>query len=247
MIIAFEGIDGAGKNTVVTALESELIAREIPVARLAFPRYENSVHAQLASAALHGEMGDLVDSIYGMATLFALDRGEVAEDLAEFDADGYVVLLDRWVASNAAYSAARLEQHTYLDSSDAGDGGRDSGVSAGNDAVAWIEALEFVQLGVPVPDLQVLVDIPDNVASHRVADRAAEHADRAPDAYEADGGLQARTLMAYRSLAERQWMSPWIHVDNGGDRDALDAQIAELADCVEARVSSGATGTMTSP
>ena len=59
MIIAFEGIDGAGKNTVVTALEKELIAREVPVARLAFPRYEASVHAQLASAALHGEIREL--------------------------------------------------------------------------------------------------------------------------------------------------------------------------------------------
>lgn len=219
MIIAFEGIDGAGKNTVVTALEAELIAREIPVARLAFPRYETSVHAQLASAALHGGMGDLVDSACGMATLFALDRAEVASDLTGFDEDGYVVLLDRWVASNAAYSAARLGQ-------DASAGGDSSGV------VAWVEDLEFTQLGVPVPDLQVLVDVPDSVTAGRVAARAEGDADRAPDAYEADGGLQARTLTAYRALAAAQWGSPWLVLDNSGDRAALDARIAELADAV---------------
>lgn len=223
MIIAFEGIDGAGKNTVVTALEAELLDREIPVARLAFPRYETSVHAQLASAALHGGMGDLVDSAYGMATLFALDRAEVAEELAGFDGDGYVVLLDRWVASNAAYSAARLDQD-----------------AVSGEVVAWVEDLEFTQLGVPVPDLQVLVDVPDSVTAGRVAARAEEDADRAPDAYEADGGLQARTLAAYRALADAQWNSPWLVLDNSGDRAALDAQIAELADAVADTVASEA-------
>ncbi|WP_010119690.1 dTMP kinase [Corynebacterium nuruki] len=215
MIIAFEGIDGAGKNTVVTALEKELIAREVPVARLAFPRYEASVHAQLASAALHGEMGDLVDSAYGMATLFALDRAEVAEDLAGFDTDGYVVLLDRWVASNAAYSAARLQQNPVT-----------------GDVVGWVAALEFDQLGVPSPDLQVLVDVPDQVAADRVSDRAVQDATREPDVYEADNGLQVRTLTAYRALADAQWNSPWLVLDNSGDRGALDAQLAELADAV---------------
>lgn len=215
MIIAFEGIDGAGKNTCVSAVEAELIAREIPVARLGFPRYEQSVHAQLASAALHGEMGDLVDSVHGMATLFALDRAEVAEELADFDADGYVVLLDRYVASNAAYSAARL------------------GVGAGevptSDVVTWVDRLEFVDLGVPVPDVQVLVDVTDDVAADRVAGRAEQDASRVADAYERDGGLQARTRAAYRELASADWRSPWRVLDNGAS-DGADAAAAALVD-----------------
>lgn len=247
MIIAFEGIDGAGKNTVVTALEAELIAREIPVARLAFPRYDSSVHAQLASAALHGEMGDLVDSAYGMATLFALDRAEVAGELSGFDEDGYVVLLDRWVASNAAYSAARLGQDAVV-----GAGGDAAGVPGGDgpgetgdrfmpgEVVAWVEDLEYAQLGVPVPDLQVLVDVPDSVTAGRVAARAEEDTDRAPDAYEADGGLQSRTLAAYRALAAARWNSPWIVLDNSGDRESLDARLAELADAVADTVAADA-------
>ncbi|HIW91380.1 MAG TPA: dTMP kinase [Candidatus Corynebacterium avicola] len=228
MIIAFEGIDGAGKNTLVTALEAELLSREIPVARLAFPRYETSVHAQLASAALHGEMGDLVDSVHGMATMFALDRAEVAAELAGFDEDGYVVLLDRWVASNAAYSAARLSQD-----------------AATGEVVAWVEDLEFAQLGVPVPDLQILVDVPDSVTAGRVASRAEEDADRAVDAYEADGGLQSRTLEAYRALAAAQWNSPWIVLDNSGERSALDGQLAEVADAVENEVNNAESGAPT--
>ncbi|WP_420099667.1 dTMP kinase [Corynebacterium sp.] len=218
MIIAFEGIDGAGKNTCVTALEAELVSREIPVARLAFPRYEQSVHAQLASAALHGEMGDLVDSVHGMATLFALDRAEVAADLADFDADGYVVLLDRYVASNAAYSAARL--------------GVPGDEVPASDVVRWVDDLEFTELGVPVPDIQILVDVPDDIASGRVADRAGQDVSRTADAYERDGGLQARTLEAYRSLASAQWRSPWWTLDNSGDPTGLQDAVSDLVDAV---------------
>ncbi|MGO1950827.1 MAG: dTMP kinase [Mycobacteriaceae bacterium] len=218
MIIAFEGIDGAGKNTCVSALQEELLSREVPVARLAFPRYEQSVHAQLASAALHGEMGDLVDSVYGMATLFALDRAEVAGELAEFDADGYVVLLDRYVASNAAYSAARL-----------------SVPAPGSDVVAWVDDLEFTQFGLPVPEIQVLVDLPDEVAAGRVAGRAGIDATRSADAYESDGGLQGRTLAAYRGLADAGWRSPWWTLDNSGTAEALEKAVGHLADTIAGR------------
>lgn len=92
MIVSIEGIDGAGKNTLVSALTQVIDAKV-----LAFPRYETSIHAQLAAEALHGRMGDLTDSAYAMATLFALDRHFAIDDL---NAPG-VVLLDRYVASNA--------------------------------------------------------------------------------------------------------------------------------------------------
>jgi dTMP kinase len=90
-----------------------------------------------------------------------------------------------------------------------------------------------------VPDLQVLVDVPDQVSAERVAVRAEENSDRGVDAYEADGGLQARTLAAYRALADAQWNSPWLVLDNSGDRSALDEQLAELADAVAEAVSEG--------
>lgn len=216
MIIAFEGVDGAGKNTLVSAVEAELLAREIPVARVGFPRYEQSVHAQLAQAALYGQMGDLLDSIHGMATMFALDRAEVAEDLASFSEDGYVVLLDRFVASNAAYSTARL--------------GSDS-------AADWVFGLEFDSLGSPLPDLQVLVDVDATVAQQRVAHRADEDSSRAQDRYEADSQLQVDTVAAYRDLAARNWASEWLvmNFDHGADvkqcaQQVVDTIVATLAD-----------------
>ncbi|PKF67813.1 dTMP kinase, partial [Corynebacterium mastitidis] len=159
MIISVEGIDGAGKNTLVSAVRRELGARV-----LAFPRYEDSVHAQLASAALHGGMGDLVDSVYGMATLFALDRRAAREELAAWAGNG-VVILDRYVASNAAYSAARLGGLAP------GGAGAAAGASPAEEALRWVHDLEFGRFGLPVPDLQVLLDTPPRVAARRARAR----------------------------------------------------------------------------
>ena len=59
MLISIEGIDGAGKNTLVSKIKE---AMDRPVEVMAFPRYGESIHAQLAQKALYGKMGDLTDS-----------------------------------------------------------------------------------------------------------------------------------------------------------------------------------------
>lgn len=185
MIIAFEGIDGAGKNTLVTALKDELGADTI-----AFPRYDDSIHAQLARDALHGRMGDMTDSAFAMATMFALDRHGAKALLDDYANDPKrILILDRYVASNAAYTAART----------------------GDDAaLTWVAELEFERLGLPKPDLQVLVDTSPELARERAEKREAQDAARTRDRYERDGGLQAATSAAYARLAENSWGGPWV-------------------------------------
>lgn len=185
MIIAVEGIDGAGKHTLVTAVKDVIGADT-----LAFPRYEDSIHAQLAQDALHGRMGDLTDSAFAMATLFALDRRGALPLLDDYlDTPERIIILDRYVASNAAYTAART----------------------GDDAAAgWVYDLEFGRFGLPKPDLQVLVDTAPDVARQRAVKREAEDSDRTRDRYERNAALQAATFQAYRDLAEASWASRWV-------------------------------------
>lgn len=187
MIIAVEGIDGAGKNTLVTAIRAATGA-----AVLSFPRYDDSLPAQLAADALHGKMGDLTQSPYAMATLFALDR-EGAKDILEAYREQGVILLDRYVASNAAYSWARTGDEAIVD---------------------WVAELEFERLGLPVPDLQVLLATDPQEAARRATKRAEHDASRSKDAYERDSSLQERTFEAYCSLAERRWFSDWVVTAN---------------------------------
>ena len=191
MLIVIEGLDGAGKRTLTGGLRREFEAHGRSVGTCAFPRYGQSITADLASEALHGRHGDLAGSVYAMAVLFALDRGAAAEHLAGLRADHDVVILDRYVASNAAYSAARLHQ------------------DASGEMVSWIGELEYGRLGLPAPDHQILLDVSVELAAERAVRRAGEEPERARDAYERDDGLQKRTAQVYAELAARQWYGPW--------------------------------------
>lgn len=208
--MVIEGLDGAGKRTFAGALTGELERRGKSVARRAFPRYGEDVHADLARDALHGALGDLVDSVYGMAVLFALDRAgakaSLHADLAEHD----VVLLDRYVASNAAYGAARL------------------GEDSKGEFVRWAHELEITRFALPVPDLQILLQVPVAVAAERAEHREATETDRARDAYESDSALQTRCAEVYRELADTGWLAPWRLLDNSSAVD-LGALVDELA------------------
>ena len=202
MIIAVEGIDGAGKNTLVHALQARF-----PATVLSFPQYETSDAARVARLALYGKMGDLTDSPYAMAALFALDRAAAREQLVAAAASPDSLLIcDRYVASNAAYTAARLEDMA---------------------AAQWIYHLEFETLGLPIPALQVLLDTPTDIAASRAVGRAAADAARQRDVYERDGGLQDRTLQAYQALARDQWAGEWIVVPASTSRELVAEQIGE--------------------
>ncbi len=202
MLIVIEGLDGAGKRTLAEGLRSEFEGAGKSVATLAFPRYGQSVPADVAAEALHGEHGDLADSVYAMAMLFALDRAGAAEQVDALRTSHDVLILDRYVASNAAYSAARLHQ------------------DAAGDVVDWVYRLEFGRLGLPKPDYQLLLDVSVELASRRARHRAVEEVGRARDAYERDGGLQQRTGQVYAGLAAVNWGGPWLTL--GPDTRAID-------------------------
>ena len=192
MLIAIEGVDGAGKRTLTDGLQASFEASGMTVARLAFPRYHQSVHADLAAEALHGHHGDLSSSVYAMATLFALDRADAKPTIEGLCAEHDVVILDRYVASNAAYSAARL--HEEVDGA----------------VVGWVAELEYDRFVLPRPDWQVLLAVPTELAAERALRREAADADRTRDAYERDDGLQRRTGAAYAALAAGNWRGPWV-------------------------------------
>ncbi|BCI52146.1 dTMP kinase [Mycolicibacterium litorale] len=207
MLIAIEGVDGAGKRTLANGLRAAFESDGRSVANLAFPRYHRSVTADLAAEALHGGHGDLAGSVYAMAVLFALDRADAREEIEHLLAAYDVVILDRYVASNAAYSAARLHQ------------------SADGDVVEWVRALEYDRLRLAAPDRQILLDVPTELAAERAVRRAEQEADRARDAYERDDGLQRRTGDVYAALAATHWGGRWSVAGPDVDAAALAAEI----------------------
>ena len=207
MLIAIEGVDGAGKRTLAQGLTTALQAAGKSVATLAFPRYGQSLPADVAAEALHGQHGDLASSVYAMALLFALDRAGAVEQIAELQRDHDVVILDRYVASNAAYSAARLHQ------------------GADGEVVDWVHQIEYRRLQLPAPDWQVLLGVSAELAGQRARDRARQDASRSRDAYERDNELQQRTGVAYAELAAAGWGGRWLVVDADVDPGRLAAKL----------------------
>ncbi|PXX68984.1 dTMP kinase [Nocardia tenerifensis] len=209
-LVVIEGLDGAGKRTLTEAVTAQLRAGGRRVATLAFPRYGRSVHADLAAEALRGAHGDLAASVNAMALLFALDRADARDELTKSLADNDIVLLDRYVASNAAYNAARLEQ------------------AADGEIVGWIGELEYERFALPTPALQVLLDVSPELAAERARRRGELDHSRALDAYERDAELQRRTLAVYRELARHNWYGPWWIFRSGDDTATLAARLADL-------------------
>ncbi|MEO8813891.1 MAG: dTMP kinase [Mycobacterium sp.] len=191
MLIAIEGVDGAGKRTLAQGLTTAFESTGKSVATVAFPRYGQSVIADVAAEALHGEHGDLASSVYAMAMLFALDRAAATDQISDLCRDHDVVILDRYVASNAAYSAARLHQ------------------DAAGEVVGWVRRLEYERLALPVPDWQVLLDVSVQLAAERARRREDRDATRVRDSYERDDGLQRRTGEVYRGLADAGFGGRW--------------------------------------
>jgi dTMP kinase len=207
VLIAIEGVDGAGKRTLTQGLCTAFEAGGRSVATLAFPRYGQSVAADVAAEALHGQHGDLASSVYAMAMLFALDRAGAAAQIRELCGGHDVVILDRYVASNAAYSAARLHQ------------------DAGGEVVDWVHQIEYQRLQLPAPDWQVLLGVSAELAGQRARDRARQDAGRSRDAYERDNELQQRTGAAYAGLAAAGWGGRWLVVDADVDPGQLAARL----------------------
>jgi dTMP kinase len=118
-----------------------------------------------------------------------------------------VVILDRYVASNAAYSAARLHQR------------------ADGEVVGWVHDMEYRRLQLPVPDWQVLLGVSAELADQRARHRAREDASRARDAYERDSGLQQRTGEVYAGLAAAGWGGRWLVVDESVEAGRLAADL----------------------
>ena len=199
-LVVIEGIDGAGKRTLSDALTAELDKRGASTTRIAFPRYGEDVHADLVRDAMYLRLGDLVKSVHGMGVLFALDRQAAAPVIAEALAAHDVVLLDRYISSNAAYGAARLHE------------------DVNGDFVRWVHDLEVGRFQLPLPDRQLLLRVPVEVAAQRAAGRE-QSAERARDSYETDDGLQARCAALFDQLVETSWLAPWTVVDGVGGAD----------------------------
>ena len=191
MLIVLEGLDGAGKSTQVKKLKEYLTERCGALEYIHFPRYDAPVYGDLIGRFLKGEFGS-IDAVHPqlVALLFAEDRHGAAPQMREALAAGKVVLLDRYVYSNIAYQCAKLP--------------------AGPERLRlrdWIFDTEYGDFNLPVPDLNLFLDVPigfveKSLATHRQGDDR-DYLQGAQDIHEANIHFQEAVRDLYRSEAAR--------------------------------------------
>ena len=121
-----------------------------------------------------------------MAVLFALDRAGARDEIGHLSAAYDVVILDRYVASNAAYSAARLHQ------------------GADGEVVEWVRAPRVRPApAARRPTGRCCSTCQSNWPPSVPSGAPTHEADRAKDVYERDGGLQRRTGEVYSGTGGR--------------------------------------------
>jgi dTMP kinase len=143
-LFVVEGIDGAGKSTQIRLLREYFSRRGFSCEYLHFPRTEEPFFGELIARFLRGEFGSLneVDP-WLVAMMYAGDRKDAAELINGWLKTGNMVLLDRYTYSNIAYQCAKLADPEKQE-----------------ELMNWILDLEFRHFGIPLPDLNIFLDVP---------------------------------------------------------------------------------------
>ena len=193
-LLAIEGGDGAGKATAAAEVAAQLVAGGTSATVLSFPRYAETLGGHVLGEYLGGRLPHAA-SPRAAAVLYALDRMESAGAIAAAAASHAVVVFDRYIASNMAYQAAQV------------------GAGEADTLMRWIARLECDQFALPIPDLNVYLDTPADVARGLILrKRKRSYTDDALDAYEADDALQVRVRERYEVMVVEDLLGGWMRV-----------------------------------
>jgi dTMP kinase len=210
LLLEIEGIDGSGKGTQAARLGERARDAGWTVATFSFPTYDGNPFANAVADYLNGEFGT-ADQVHPelASLLYAADRFHAKPRIVEALATHDLVILDRYVASNAAHQGAKLqgdERRRLLD---------------------WLDAVEYGEFGLPRPDRIVLLDAPVALARILVGRKEARsYTALDADIHEADAAHTAATREVYLELAER---GNWVVVSTAGD-DGEPRDVDEITD-----------------
>ena len=163
-LIVFEGTDGSGKSTQFELLAKRLEAEQIGFQRLRFPQYEEPSSA-LIRMYLGGAFGDDPEAVnaYAASTFYAVDRYASYQCVwKDYYQGGGLVVSDRYTTSNAVHQGSKVPEGERAE------------------FFRWLYDLEYDRMGLPRPDLVVLLDVPVELSEQLMRKReksTGTHAD----------------------------------------------------------------------
>jgi len=171
--VVLEGGEGSGKSTQAARLASWLKAQGRDVVST-FEPGDTKLGAQIRDLLLHGDAQ--LDARAELLLMLADRAQHVTEVIRPALTRGAVVISDRYTPSTLAYQ------------------GKARGLG-----VAAVEQMDAVATGGLVPDVVIVLDVPDDLAEARVV-TVRDRLERAGDEF------HARVRAAYRELAaDRGW------------------------------------------
>jgi dTMP kinase len=150
--IVIDGTDGSGKGTQFKKLLERLQAEGHPVEAFDFPQY-GQPSAYFVEKYLRGEFGTAKEIGPKRASLFyALDRYDASFKLRALLDTGKIVISNRYVSANKGHQTGKIADPAER-----------------AEFVRWLNDLEYGVLGIPKPDLTILLHVPTSIAYELIA------------------------------------------------------------------------------
>ncbi len=180
--LVLEGIDGSGKETQTRMLARFLRRKGKKVTSLAFPRYGTRA-AYFVEQYLRGKYGGVGEqNPAAVALCYAMDRFDSTSLIERKRSEGYVVLADRYTASNFGHQAAQIR-----------------GKRQRQAFLRWVRTMEYEVLGIARPDCTIILEIPPAIALRLLRGRKKKGVQG--DIHERDARHLAKAHAAYLEAA----------------------------------------------
>jgi dTMP kinase len=192
-LIVIEGTDGSGKGTQFGMALERMKREGMDFRSTDFPRYGHPA-AYFVEKYLRGEYGKLRP---GASSLFyALDRFDAKAEMEAWLAAGLPILSNRYTTSSLGHQAGKAKD-----------------AKERRHLVNLISKLEYETLGLPRPDLVILLKMHPFVAQQLIMQKAQRtYLNGAKmDIYEEDIGHLTKAAESYLFVAKRD--KSWIVID----------------------------------
>jgi len=157
-LIAFEGIDGVGKDTQLKLFQERLETEGIKYKTASFPRHgEKSAYFVDKYLELDGPYGDSgkLDP-YQASVFYSVDRYDASFEIKKWLNDGFMVILDRYTGSNIGHQGGKIDNEERAKYAD------------------WLLNFEYNLLQIPKPIFSIVLWLPPEVAHSRITSRGRE-------------------------------------------------------------------------
>ncbi len=187
-LIVIEGTDGSGKKTQVAELLKRLLAENHKAESIDFPRY-GTPSCYFVEKYLHGEYGTAEEvGPYTASLFYSLDRYDHSRQIKDMLAAGTTVVCDRFTSASMGHQAGKLDDLTQRDT-----------------YLEWLDNMEFETMGLPRPDMIILLYVSPETNQILMAGRADKDylKGKKQDIHEADMNHMKKASEAFLYVAKK--------------------------------------------